>query len=242
MQIGKLIGMGNTANVYEWEEDKVLKLFHEGYSDEAINLEYNNAMAIRDMGFLKPKAYDLISYDARKGIIYDGVKGESLLDWVLRTGDISLCTDYMAMLHKDIIQNDIYNVPDYKDFLRYHIPDTLSVDKRNELSQMIDKLADDNTLCHGDFHPGNIMISEGRMYVIDFMNVCHGPYLYDIARTVFLVEYTPVPLEAPNRDMIIQFKKALADLYLINMNVTRDMIKDYLTVIIEVRKGECPDE
>ncbi len=242
MQIGKLIGVGNTANVYEWEEDKVLKLFHEGYSDEAINMEYNNAIALRDMEFLKPKAYDLISYDARKGIIYDGIKGESLFDWVLSTGDISLCTDYMAKLHKDIIKNDIYNVPNYKDFLRYHIPDTLSDDKRSTLSQMIDNLADGNSLCHGDFHPGNIMMSDKRMYVIDFMNVCHGPYLYDIARTVFLVEYTPVPQEFPNRDMIIEFKKALADQYLVLMDVTRDMIKDYLAVIIAVRKGECPDE
>jgi hypothetical protein len=242
MQVGKLIGVGNTANVYEWEEDKVIKLFHEGYSDEAINMEYNNAMAIRDMEFLKSKAYDLISYDDRKGIIYDRIKGESLQEWVLKTGNMSLCAYYMSKLHKGILLNKILDVPDYKDFLRHHIPNSLSVDQRKKLLQMIDNLADGNTLCHGDFHPGNIMMSEGRMYIIDFMNVCHGPYLYDIARTVFLVEYTPVPLEAPNRDMIILFKKNLVDLYLILMNVSRDTIKDYLTVIIAVRKGECPNE
>lgn len=242
MNIGKLIGVGNTANVYEWEEEKVLKLFHGEYPDVAINMEYNNAIAIRDLEFLKPKAYDLISYDERKGIIYDRVKGESLQEWVLRTGNLSLCADYMSKLHKEIIQNEIHDVPDYKDFLRHHIPSSLSVDKRNKLLQMIDSLADGNMLCHGDFHPGNILMSEGRIYVIDFMNVCHGNYLYDIARTVFLVEYTPVPLEAPNRDIIIQSKRALADQYLIHMNVTREMIEDYLTVIIAVRKGECPDE
>ena len=242
MNIGKLIGVGNTANVYEWEEDKALKLFHKGYSDVAINMEYNNAKAIRDLEFLKPKAYDMISYEDRRGIIYDRLRGESLLDWTIRTENISSCADYMSKLHKEIMQNKIQDVPNYKDFLRYHIPNSLPLDERKELLQRIDNLADGNTLCHGDFHPGNILMSEGRMYVIDFMNVCYGNYIYDVARTVFLLEYTPVPPEAPNREMIIQFKKALADLYLTLMNVTRDMIKDYLTVIIEVRKGECPDE
>lgn len=242
MNIGKLLGVGNIANVYEWEEDKVIKLFHRGYPDGAINMEYSNAIAIKDLEFLKPRAYDLISYNDRKGIIYDRIRGESLIDWTIRTGNMPLCAQYMSKLHKEIIQNEIQNVPYYKDFLRHHIPSSLSSDKLNELLQSIDNLADGNTLCHGDFHPGNILMSEGRIYVIDFMNVCYGNYLYDVARTVFLIEYTPIPPRAPNRDMIIQFKKALTDLYLILMNVTRDMIKDYLAVIIAVRKGECPDE
>lgn len=181
MKTGKQIGVGNTANVYEWEDDKVLKLFHEGYPYEAVIKEYSNAIAIRDLEFLKPKAHDMILYDNRNGIIYDKLKGESLLDWVLRTGNISMCSYYMSKLHKEIIHNDIQDVPNYKNFLRYHIPSTLSDNERNNLLDMIDKLADGNTLCHGDFHPGNILISEGIIYVIDFMNVCHGNYLYDVA-------------------------------------------------------------
>jgi uncharacterized protein (TIGR02172 family) len=242
MQVGKLIGIGNTADVYEWEDDKVLKLFHEGYPEVAVIKEYNNAMAIRDLEFHKPKAYELISYEDRKGIIYDRIIGESLPDWITRTGNVTLCADYMSKLHKEIIRNEISNVPNYKDFLRYHIPNTMSVQERDKLLKMIDSLAEGNTLCHGDFHPGNILISDDCTYIIDFMNVCHGSYLYDVARTVFLIEYTPVPPEVPDRDMIMQFKKKLADLYLIGMDVTRDMIKDFLTVIIAVRKGECPDE
>lgn len=37
-------------------------------------------------------------------------------------------------------------------------------------------------------------------------------------------------------------KKTLADLYLIEMNVTREMIQDYLSVIIMARVGERPNE
>ncbi len=240
----KIIGIGNTATVYEWEEGRVLKLFYEGYPKKSVEKEFYNAMAIKNMNFAKPKVYEIISCEGRMGIIYDRMEGESLLDCVMKTGDVQGCAAYMSKLHKAILQNSISNVPNYKEFLKFHIPNTPSInlDKREEVLQRIDKLPDGNALCHGDFHPGNILISNGHTVVIDFMNLCHGDFLYDVARTVFLVEYTPVPMELDHREVILGFKKILADLYLMQMNVTREMIQDYLSVIIMVRKGECPNE
>jgi len=244
MKYGKIIGVGNTANVYEWEEGKVLKLFYQGYSKEAVEREFHNAKEIRNMDFAKPKVYEIIFCEERMGIVYDRVEGESLLDWVIRTGDVQECAVYMAKLHKAIVQNRISNVPNYKGFLKSNIVNSPSANskRREEALQMLDKLLDGNTLCHGDFHPGNILISDGHTMVIDFMNVCHGNFLYDVARTVFLVEYTPVPIEMDDREMLLRFKKRLADLYLIQMNVTRGMIQNYLSVIIAARVGECPNE
>ncbi len=72
--------------------------------------------------------------------------------------------------------------------------------------------------------------------------ICHGGSLYDIARTVFLIEYKPVPANTVDRDMILRSKKKLSDLYLLQMDVSREMIQNYLSVIIAVRKGECPNE
>ncbi|MEW8995717.1 hypothetical protein [Clostridium sp.] len=40
----------------------------------------------------------------------------------------------------------------------------------------------------------------------------------------------------------MRFKKVLAYLYLMQMNITRVMIQDYLAVIIAARVGECPEE
>jgi uncharacterized protein (TIGR02172 family) len=244
MKYEKIIGVGNTATVYEWQESKVIKLFYQGYPKEAVEREFHNAKTIENMGFAKPKAYEIIFYEKRMGIIYDRVEGESLLNWVMRTGDVQECAVSMAKLHKAIVHNRVSNVQNYKEFLKYNIVNAPSSNskKREEVLQMLDKLPDGNALCHGDFHPGNILISDGHMMVIDFMNVCHGNFLYDVARTVFLVEYTPVPIEADGREMLLRFKKTLADLYLIQMNVTTEMIQDYLSVIIAARLGECPNE
>jgi Ser/Thr protein kinase RdoA (MazF antagonist) len=243
MKYGKIIGVGNTASVYEWDDNKVLKLFNQGYPCEAVENEYRNAKAIRDMNFAKPKVYEVIIYEGRNGIIYDRLEGESLLDWLMKTGDLHECAIWMAKIHKAIIQNKISNVLNCKDFLKYHISNALlSLEKQQDALHMINKLPEGNTLCHGDFHPGNILISGENAFVIDFMNVCQGNFLYDIARTVFLIEYTPVPAEAKDRDILLHYKKTLSDLYLLQMNVTREMIQDFLSIIILARKGECPDE
>ncbi len=80
--------------------------------------------------------------------IYDKVQGESLLDWVMETGDLDGCAVYMAKLHKSIIQNKISNVPDYKEFLKWNV-DNAPLDnskKREEILQILDKLPDGNAL------------------------------------------------------------------------------------------------
>ncbi|GGA25849.1 phosphotransferase family protein [Paenibacillus physcomitrellae] len=244
MQDEKIIGKGNTATVYEWEEGKVLKLFVKGYPTMAVEREFLNAKAINLMNFAKPKAYEMIYYEEQTGIIYDRVEGETLLDWVLKTGDLQGCAVYMASLHKSIVLNKVNHVPDSKEFLKSNILNASSLNKEEQerVLDILSRLKEGDTLCHGDFYPGNILLLNGQTTVIDFMNVCRGDFLYDVARTVYLVQYTPVPADADDKETLLQLKKTLADLYLIEMSVTREMIQDYITVIAAARKGECPNE
>ncbi len=244
MENGTVIGTGNTAVIYEWEDGKVLKLFHPGYPKEAVDREFKNALALDKLDFGKPKVYETVFYKGQWGILYERAEGENLLEVTLSTGDLKNCALHMADLHKAILRNKITDVPDYREFLKYNLdkfPPSYGK-KREEALQMLYKLPDGDNLCHGDFHPGNIMISKGTAKVIDFMNVCRGSYFYDVARTVFLVQYTPVQEGAEDREKMLLFKKTLSDLYLLHMKVTREMIQDYLTVIAAARINECPDE
>ncbi|MBE5979171.1 MAG: aminoglycoside phosphotransferase [Paenibacillaceae bacterium] len=243
MNPGEIVGAGNTATVYEWENGKVVKLFREGYPYQDAVREYENAMDVNEMDFPKPKAYKFITYKGRNGIVYDKVTGESLLDWTLRTGNLQECAALMAKAHEAILKHEIRNVPDYKDFLIHQIKKaSISKEERLKALHLVEHLEDGTTLCHGDFHPGNLMLSQGSISVIDFMNICRGNRLYDIARTVYLIEYTPVPDGADNPDRIRIQKETLSRLYLEQMNLTKDHIKDYLSAISIARMGECPNE
>ena len=240
MEYGKLIGTGYTADVYEWKDGKVLKLFKKGYPEVAIEKELQNARAIAGLDFAKPGVYGLVKVDGQSGIIYDRVEGQSLLDWVIKTGELEQCAEYMADLHRQIFSNRISTVSDYREFLRENIlnipPDSI-VNKKMMLEKL-EGLPEGDTLCHGDFHPGNIFISAGKPIVIDFMNICRGVQLYDVARTVFLIEYSPVPAEVENGEILKELKRRLTDLYLMKMEISRDMLTDYLEVIKAARTGE----
>lgn len=238
----KLIGVGNTAKVYEIEDNKVLKLFHTWNTKEAVEYEQHCTKVIESFNFLKPKVYDLVEVEGQLGLIYDKVEGISLLDWLFKDGDAVTCATYMADLHKSILQNESLNVPDYKDVLRGYLLIATAQDQalQESMLQKLDKLEDGNNLCHGDFHPGNIILTKDGCYVIDFINICHGPRLYDISRTAFLMEQTPIPGNPIEIESIQKLRKALTDNYLEKMDTSREEIQDYIELIQFVRKVECP--
>lgn len=241
MKLGKLIGVGNTANIYEWKNGQVIKLFNEEYPKQSVEKEFKNAKNIRNCEFSKPQVYQIVNYKQKTGIIYDKIEGESLLSWVIRTGDINTCAAYMAVLHKKILQSKVENIESYKDFLYKHIISSKQ-SKKDEILNILRNLPDGDILCHGDFHPGNIFIRDGNLTVIDFMNICHGHFLYDIARTIYLIEYTPLPSKIENREKIQRLKSELGDVYLKEMSVKREKLQPFIEVVGYARLGECPNE
>jgi aminoglycoside phosphotransferase (APT) family kinase protein len=77
----------------------------------------------------------------------------------------------------------------YRDEIGYcirrapHLPETL----REGALALLETLPDEKTLCHGDFHPGNVIISPRGPVVIDWMTARSGSPWADVARTSLLL-------------------------------------------------------
>lgn len=240
----KLVGQGNTANVYEWEDAKVLKLFHQGYPYDSVKREYENAKRLNQMNFRKPMAYDIFTVSEQHGILYEKLNGISLFDYLKKTGDMEGCAQKIAKLQGEINKNKATDFMNYKEFLHNNLEhfilsgDIEAKHKGEEMLHLLTTLKDGENLCHGDFHPGNIFIEEDKVTVIDFMNCCKGPREYDIARSLYLIQYTPIPENMPGMDEFIKAREVLADYYLYYSKVSREDLKDYLAVITVARGGE----
>lgn len=80
----KLIATGNTAEVFEYEEDKVLKLFKAGYPLEQIQREFNNTVIMNRTCVHTPKTFEIVEHEGRHGIVFQKIIGVDLLSEYLK--------------------------------------------------------------------------------------------------------------------------------------------------------------
>jgi aminoglycoside phosphotransferase (APT) family kinase protein len=57
----------------------------------------------------------------------------------------------------------------------------------------LETLPDGSQMCHGDFHPGNVILTEFGPVVIDWMMATRGHPAADIARTRLLILFEDLP-------------------------------------------------
>ena len=180
----KLIAKGNTAEVFEYGEDKVLKLFKPGYPVEQIQREFNNTVIMNRICVHTPKAFEIVEHAGRQGIVFQKIIGVDLLSEYLKNpSDEKVAAEILVDLtdiQKKVLLEKAEEGISYKIYLEW-----FGYDASN--------LPDGNFICHGDLHPGNIIrTKDGELCLIDFMNVCRGPKEYDVARTyVLLTENNP---------------------------------------------------
>lgn len=214
----KLIAIGNTAEVFEYEEDKVLKLFKAGYPLEQIQREFNNTVIMNRTCVHTPKTFEIVEHEGRHGIVSQKIIGVDLLSEYLKNpSDEKVAAEILVDLtdiQKKVLSEETTEGISYKNFL-----DWFGYDGSN--------LPDGNFICHGDLHPGNIIrTKDGELCLIDFMNVCRGPKEYDVARTyVLLTENNPAA-------------KAVGKKYLELMEMSFLQIEPFLGAIQFCRRKE----
>ena len=187
----KPIAIGRTAEVYPWESGKVLKVFREWFPIEAAKSECRVATQVFEAGLPVPAVGELLQINGRTGLVYQRIDGDSLLDLIGKQ-PLRLFTApfLLAKLHAQVHQCSITDLPNRKQSIgqRIELSKLLTPEKKKRLLQNLEKLPDGTSLCHGDFHPGNILMTISGPIVIDWMDASSGDPLSDVARTLVLAE------------------------------------------------------
>lgn len=188
----KLLAQGNTAEVYLYDENKVLKLFRENMPVETIKNEFDKAKYIQIDINNVPKVYKIIKFKKRYGIIYERIVGRDMIkDMLMNFLKIKTKSKYLANIHVQLHTEKTGLIYTVKSKLSNEIDDVLdlSTTEKDKIKKYIDKLPDGNALCHFDFHPGNIIMQKDKSIVIDWMTACVGDPCADVARTYLLLQY-----------------------------------------------------
>ncbi len=233
----KQIATGNTAEVFDYGEDKILKLFKAGYPVENIRREFSNSSLVNKSGIPSPKVYEII-FEAeygRTGIVYEKISGKDLLQEVMSNIQnneyVEKQIGILAAVHRDFLSRTSGDCISYKDYLDYFgCPD-------------VNDLPDGDFLCHGDFHFGNLLRSsedDEKIFVIDFMNLCHGPKEYDIARAYVLLteDSLGTGMDSEIRKLLLKAKFAAGQLYLEKMGCTLKDIEKFIPAVEHCRSRE----
>lgn len=215
---GKLIGQGNTAEVFAWGDKEILKLFRKEFPWEGIEKEYHISKVINDKGLPAPKVMQIIELEGRRGITYERLNGISMLDLISKKPFSAIkFAKNLANIHYQIHQCSDLELPGYKEALEWNIrhTDYLSEKQKQEVLNRLEELPEGNALCHGDFHPGNIMAEADKFYVLDWMTATAGSPAADVARTILLLKDAALPEHIPGIvKLLIGFlRKNLAKTY-----------------------------
>lgn len=197
MNKGRMLGKGMVAEVYEWGPDRVLKLFYEGLPLGWVTYEAEIGRLVYDLGIPAPTPYEMVEEDGRHGLVYQRIFGDSMLKlmerYPLRLGEYAR---KMAQLHVQIHQcSSNAKLPAQK----YHIAETirhsapLLQDKTEKIIAYLERLPTADRICHGDFHPDNILVTPHSAIAIDWPNAYAGNPAGDVARTC-LMFYSPYSL------------------------------------------------
>jgi hypothetical protein len=212
------LAVGRTAELFAWENGRVLKLFNAGVSGAAADHEADISRVVYETGLPVPAVFGRVDLNGRAGILYEQIYGPTLLSCITRQPLKTLGWGRtLARLHFQVHQAAANGLADKNERLERIIqgvpdlPDELRMAALARLKQ----LPAGGSLLHGDFHPDNILASPRGLIIIDWLDASRGHPLADVARTWLLMTGTlPPTMNAGERATIQLVRGVLVRAYL----------------------------
>jgi aminoglycoside phosphotransferase (APT) family kinase protein len=184
------IAEGREAEIFAWGEGEVLRLLRRHDDSGQLPREMAAMEAAARAGVPVPAVREIVEVDGRSGLVMERIIGMDLLTLVGRQPwklwSIGRATaELHAQLHevpapealrplREVIRWRLVNSPD------------VPAEAREKGLAGLEQLPDGDRICHGDFHPGNILAASPRPVIIDWVGAARGDPVADFARTILL--------------------------------------------------------
>ncbi|MDE7301512.1 MAG: phosphotransferase [Clostridia bacterium] len=170
-------------------DDAFIKVFGETYSKSGILNEALNQARVEETDLNIPKIKSIEVVDGKWSIVMDYIEGKTLSE--LMRAHPEKEDEYLEMfvgLQLSVLSKRVPMLNKLKDKMQGRISEAkLDATTRYDLHTRLDSLPKHYNLCHGDFHPSNIIITaDGTPYVIDWAHATQGNASADVARTYLM--------------------------------------------------------
>lgn len=188
MKLDRVIAVRNSKTVYR-DGYRCVKVFDADYSKADVLNEALNQARVEETGLNIPKVIEVTTIDGKWAIVSEYIKGKTLAQLMEENPEkkdeyIEKLVDLQLLVQSKT--NPLLNK--LKDKMNRKISQAdIDATTRYDLHTRLEGMPKHNKLCHGDFNPSNIIITDdGTPYVIDWAHATQGNASADAARTYLL--------------------------------------------------------
>lgn len=188
MKLDRVIAVRNNKTIFR-DGDKCVKLFNADYSKAEVLNEALNQSIIETTGLNIPKVLEVTMIDGKWAIVFEYIKGKTLAQLMEEDKDnwdkyLELFVDLQLSIHSKTSPK----LNKLKDKMNRKISmSELDATTRYDLHTRLEGMPKHSKVCHGDFNPSNIIITEdGTPYILDWSHATQGNASADAARTYLL--------------------------------------------------------
>ena len=188
MKLDKIIAVRTGKTIYK-DEDRAVKVFDSDYSKADILNEALNQARIEETGLNIPKILGVNMIDGKWAIVSEFIKGKTMAQLMAENPDkFDEYLEQFVDIQMGIHEMKAPLLTKLKDKMNRKISQAdIDATTRYELHTRLEGMPKHNKVCHGDFNPSNIIITDdGVPYILDWSHATQGNASADVARTYLL--------------------------------------------------------
>lgn len=209
----EVVGEGATSVVYRLDPDTIVKVFRPGVRYEMISEESKKARNAFVAGIPTAIAFDLVKVGDSYGTVYEMLNAKELIRVLVE--DKAHLADHIrdfARLLREMhrIEVDPAQFAPMKaasmGALSFLEGQVTTPEETKKLRGIFENIPDRSTFVHGDCHPGNVMVQDGEMMLIDLSNGGSGHPIFDLMSMYLTYRVNPMdPVKRRNSIMLKDF-------------------------------------
>ena len=205
------IGEGRLAEIFVWDDDRVVKLYRTPSADWLAN-EASATEAVFAAGAPAARFHGIVEVGGRTGLILDRLTGP-VVGELMFGGSADRAMEALGALHARIHERRGDGFESLRARVERRIAASLDPATADEVLERMKSLPDGDSVLHTDLHPYNAMRNGEEWVAIDWNGAFRGPPGYDVARTRFLLRHASY-IEPGFDGATDEFRKRAADRYL----------------------------